>query len=154
MQSRLVEMTPLCRLLAVLLIAGCSSSSSDDGSNSPPYPVIKGWIAAAPGETDGAVTKAPGFKKIGSPQYYQLKIQEVGGQKDPDGDQVFFRSSALPDWTLVLGSMTLDADTGVVTLTNVNLADSPLTIDFWSEDANGADTSATPYTVTFTFTGS
>jgi LruC domain-containing protein len=114
--------------------------------NHAPYPVYKGWIAAAPGETDGTANTAPSFTKTGAPRYYQLLIQEIGGLKDPDGDQVFFRSSTLP------GYMTLDADTGLVTI--INAAIGTQVISFWSEDAQGASTSGTPYTVTFKFTGS
>ena len=108
-----------------------------DPGNQPPYPVT-------------GPTQTPTFTAFTSAdQFYQLEIAEVDGQRDPDGDQVFFRSTTLPDYML------LDADTGLVTiLGDPTFAGPPageVVVEFWSEDEHGADTSGTPYVVTFTF---
>ncbi len=112
--------------------------------NSPPYPVIAGWKATGPGSTGGAVTQTPLYVVGNSTTYYQLQIQEVNGLMDPDGDQVVFKSDALPAY------MSLDADTGLVTIAP-NPTPGTAAIGFWSEDAKGASTSGTPYSVTFKF---
>ena len=111
--------------------------------NSPPYPVISGSMTSGPGSM-GTVTAKPIYTVANSTTYYQLQIQEVNGLKDPDGDQVFFRSGALPAY------MSLDASTGLVTIAALPPAGT-VTIGFWSEDTKGASTSATPYTVIFSF---
>lgn len=108
--------------------------------NSAPYPVT-------------GPTQEPSFQAFTSAdQYYQLEIAQVGGQSDPDGDQVFFRSTALPSY------MTLNADTGLVTiLGDPRFAGPPagtVEVEFWSEDEDGADTSDAPYVVTFTLQAS
>jgi hypothetical protein len=77
-------------------------------------------------------------------QTYQLTIEQVDGKNDPDGDEVFFRSSSLPSY------MNLDATTGTVTIYDADY-DVQVEVEFWSEDSHGADTSSTPFVVTFSF---
>ncbi len=113
--------------LLVLSFAGCPVAEV----NQDPYPVTG--------------NPSPNIVKSGTPQYYYLSIAEQGGQKDPDGDIVYFRSETLP------GDMTLDSGTGVVTINSIGrTVGETITINFWSEDEHGADTSGTPFTVTFT----
>ncbi len=116
--------------LLVLSFTGCPVAGGSTPANNDPYPVTG--------------NPTPDIAKSSQPQYYYLSIAEQGGQKDPDGDIVYFRSETLPI------EMTLDSGTGVVT---INSFGKPLgvwiTIDFWSEDEHGADTSGTPFTVTF-----
>ena len=126
-------------LLAVVLVVALTGCLVDLPENQPPYPVT-------------GPTPTPGFTAYtNADQFYQLQIAEVGGQRDPDGDQVFFRSTALPVYML------LDADTGLVTiLGDPTFAGPPageVVVDFWGEDEHGADTSGTPYVVRFTFVG-
>jgi len=103
-----------------------------DATNQPPDPVT------GP-STNKTYIAASGTK------YYQLSLLDVDndGQDDPDGDQVFFRSSSnLPSY------MSLDEDTGEVTIEPPATVDTVI-VDFWSVDEHGADTSGTPFTVTF-----
>ncbi|MBW8003819.1 MAG: LruC domain-containing protein, partial [Planctomycetes bacterium] len=103
-----------------------------DATNQPPDPVT------GPSQTPIIVVSS-------QPRSYQLSLLDVDGdgQGDPDGDQVFFRSSALPSY------MTLDEVTGQVTI--ISPVRGVITVDFWSEDEHGADTSGTPFSVTFNF---
>ena len=137
MRNDVKRMIRLGCFAAVLLIAGCTSPS-----NSPPYPVDAGWRTE--GLDVGVVDDTPKIVRSGSATHYQLQIQEVAGKKDPDGDAVYFRSSALPAY------MSLDANTGLVTIDALPPVGVVGPVNFWSEDSNGANTSSTPYIVTFT----
>jgi hypothetical protein len=136
-----------CLLTAALATyVGCPTSSDDDGgANNPPYRVDAGWRTE--GVDTGNIDDTPKIVRSGFETHYQLRIAEVAGQKDPDGDQVFFRSDE------ALSYMSLNADTGLVTVDALPDLGNPV-VNFWTEDINGADTSATPYTVTFTIANS
>jgi len=102
-----------------------------DSNNQPPYPVSGvDPNPEYPANTDGL-----------SP--YELTIKTDDGKKDPDGDQVFFLSSKLPDkWSL-------DEDSGKVTIDAAPPGE--VIVYFWSEDEWGASTETNPFKVTFTF---
>lgn len=97
-------------------------------ANNPPYPVIAPFTSKTYPEDTGIKT-------------FQLSIDEQDGLKDPDGDQVFFRSSDLPDW------ITLDENTGEVEVDTTD-SHSAEEILFWSEDENGGDTKDKAVSVT------
>ena len=110
------------------------AGASGDPNNHPPYPVL---------------AKAPPTYSVGGSlgKIYQLEIAAVDGQRDPDpGDEVYFRSSLLPEgWSL-------DEVTGKVTLGQVN---EPCTrvVYFWSEDEHGASTIDNAFRASFNFVG-
>ena len=109
----------------ILVLLSCNNgttSTSSGGLNSSPYQVNGPFTAK-----DYAVGSGD--------QTFQLTIAEQNGLKDPDGDIVYFRSSTLPSW------ITLDESTGIVTVATVN-SHTAETIQFWSEDEYGADSSA------------
>jgi len=107
--------------------------AAEEPENHPPYRVITSEQNPYTGFSGGDYS-------------FQMEIETVDGLKDPDGDAVYFRSGALPDY------MNLDAESGILTITNApdTEADPPV-IDFWSEDEWGAGTEETPLTVTFIF---
>jgi len=102
-----------------------------DSNNQPPYPV-SGIDANPeyPANTDGLPP-------------YELTIKTVDGKKDPDGDQVFFLSSTLPD------NWSLNEDTGELAIGSTPPGE--IIVYFWSEDEWGASTEINPFKVTFTF---
>ncbi|MBA7567831.1 hypothetical protein ES708_09549 [subsurface metagenome] len=102
-----------------------------DSKNLPPY-LVSGIDANPeyPANTDGLPP-------------YELTIKTFDGKKDPDGDQVFFLSSTLPDkWSL-------DEDSGELTIGSTPPGE--LVAYFWSEDEWGASTENNPFKVTFSF---
>jgi LruC domain-containing protein len=102
-----------------------------DPKNKAPYPVT----------SDDPKPEYPAYEA--ESLYYQLEIEMVGKLKDPDGDEVVFRSSELPEY------MKLDEDSGLVTITNA--LPGQVTAYFWSEDTWGADSSADAFKAIFTF---
>jgi len=126
-----------------MVIMGCQLP----GSNQPPYPVT--------GEADDRIDTGSDPQNPIYPAYfdqilyYYLSIEQVNGRDDPDsGDTVIFKSSGMPAY------MSLDQDTGVVSIdldpqVSTDLITVP--VSFWSEDSNGADTSAESWEVNFTF---
>ncbi|MCF7915323.1 MAG: LruC domain-containing protein [Spirochaetaceae bacterium] len=121
------------------LMKGIDPGPPSTGNN-PPYPVT-------------GPDQKPVFNAYTSAdQYYQLEIQEVDDQKDPDGDVVYFRSSELPSY------MKLDSEEGLVTILGDPLFAGPpketMEVEFWSEDEQGADTKDEAYVVKFTLKSS
>ncbi len=134
----------VCVVAVTLLLLGCPLDGPTDQppSNQPPEPVTAGWKAAGPGTTSGTVTQAPSYVYSNTTYYYQLQVPG-----DPDGDAVAIKSSVLPAW------LALDGATGLVTIAGLTPRGTTAAVDFWSEDALGAGTSASPYQVTFTIVG-
>lgn len=120
-----------------------SSDPGDDPSNSGPSPP---YIVTGDGEDPSVRAVTIPYDGTARTVTYQLAINVDGsGQKDPDGDVVYFRCTTDP---ASLSYLTLDANTGLVTVTNY--ADSSdLVLQFYSEDETGLDTSGDLFTVTF-----
>jgi LruC domain-containing protein len=104
----------------------------DPTSNNPPYPV-------SGSDPNPAYTANQADKLL----FYYLNIETIDKKQDPDGDEVFFRSSALPDY------MSLDESSGIITIDNALPGE--VVAYFWSEDVHGASTETNPFKVIFTF---
>ncbi|MCF7915322.1 MAG: hypothetical protein K9L66_09155 [Spirochaetaceae bacterium] len=116
------------------------SDTDNNTSNQAPYPV-------------NGPEQNPEFQAYtSSDQYFQLEIAEVNGEKDPDGDTVYFRSSSFGSYD---SDMQLNENTGLVTIAGDPLFAGPesgtVVVDFWTEDEHGNDSADQAYTVTFTF---
>ena len=100
-------------------------------TNAPPYP-INGPVS--PQE----FAQSPGLST------FQLTIDQVGGQDDPNiGDTVYYRSSDLTAYPWI----TLDENTGIVTVDTTDVQ-SGVTIDFWTEDNHGLISEEPHYSIT------
>jgi len=117
-------------IVIIVVISGfaaCKNPVTPPTANSAPYKV-----------TASIATQT--YNQGSGDQTFQLEIEQVAGLDDPDGDVVSFKSSVLPAW------ISLDEATGVVTV-DTTAAQSSTSVDFWSEDEHGEDTSGTPFTV-------
>jgi len=119
-------------IVIIVVISGfaaCKNPVTPPTANSAPYKV-----------TASIATQT--YNQGSGDQTFQLEIEQVAGLDDPDGDVVSFKSSVLPAW------ISLDEATGVVTV-DTTAAQSSTSVDFWSEDENGEDTSGAAFSVLF-----
>ena len=106
--------------MGLLYSCGNLAISSPGLSNRAPYPVSAAFTACH-------------FKIGEEDNTFQILIDEQEGLKDPDGDDVVFRSSPLPLW------ISLEVHSGIVTVDTAAVHE-VVTISFWSDDCLGGGT--------------
>lgn len=114
--------------------------SSGSPENNPPYSII------------GPESPQQAFKPSSTITGFQLIVSEIDGNKDPDGDDVFFKysiesqTSGTPEDIIA----ELDGETGIFSLTHTSsMAGQFVKIKFWTEDSFGL--TSTAYFIDFYF---